>query len=220
MKYPRTPHLPWSPGKTSDDRVIGAAELERLDTLPTIVTEKMDGGNVTMMRDAFYARSLDSTSLVWERRAKAEWAQRAHDIPEGWRVSCESMWARRSVAYDSLPAPVLVIGVWDTENMLPWNEVVEWAALLGLPTVPVIGEGIGTRDALDMWRAVRNEDTSEGFVVRARDGFPSTEFGRNVAKWVRPNHVRTSSDWRNRDDFAVNGFAASTDDDNEEEGAA
>jgi hypothetical protein len=54
MKYPRTPHLPWSPGGTSDDKRM-------LDVGPllgdVVITEKMDGSNVALSRENFFARS-------------------------------------------------------------------------------------------------------------------------------------------------------------------
>lgn len=42
-KYPRTPHLPWSPGATSDDKYISSFESFRGKQI--VVTEKMDGEN-------------------------------------------------------------------------------------------------------------------------------------------------------------------------------
>jgi hypothetical protein len=170
-KYPRTHHLPDSPGATSDDRIL--TDLAGL-TSELVVTEKMDGGNLTFTRDLMYARSVDSGTHVWDRPAKALWARVAHEIPYGWRVCGESMWARRSVAYPDLPGVFLVFGVWDAAHTLRgWDETA---------------------------------DHSEGFVVRAAAPIPEAEFGRRVAKWVRPQHVRTEAAWRHRDDFAVNGF--------------
>ena len=207
VKYPRTPHLPWSPGLTTDDRMMEYPTLHALNDVPTVVTEKMDGGNVTLMRDAFYCRSLDSGTPPWEKYAKAMWARIAHDIPEGWRVSCESMWARRSVSYDNLPATLLVIGVWNETHLLSWDDTQEWAELLGLPTVPLLGRGVGTAYAQKLWESRRDTRVSEGFVVRDAGSVPIAEFGRRVAKWVRAGHVQTDADWRHRDDFTVNGFA-------------
>jgi hypothetical protein len=58
VKYPRTFHFPWSPGRTNDDRVMddpnaafGGAEV--------VVTEKCDGENTTFYRDYLHARSID-----------------------------------------------------------------------------------------------------------------------------------------------------------------
>ena len=206
-KYPRTPHLPWSPGCADDDRIISAESLRVLDALPTVITEKMDGGNITLMRDAMYARSVDSGTPVWETRSKAEWARVAGDIPDGFRVSCESVWARRSVAYENLEGPLLVFGVWDRTHLLSWDDTELWAALLGLPTVPFIATTTGTRDALDLWRgAGLDESVSEGFVVRSSGPVETSRFADCVAKWVRAGHVQTRDDWRHRDDFPLNGF--------------
>ncbi|MFK3985281.1 RNA ligase family protein [Micromonospora sp. NPDC050397] len=205
-KYPRTHHLPDSPGATTDDRIV--ADLDGL-TGELVVTEKMDGGNVTFTRDLMYARSVDSGTHAWDRPAKALWARVAHEIPYGWRICGESMWARRSVAYSGLAGVFLVFAVWDTTHTLrSWDETVEWAMLLELPLVPVLHRGTDLATARAAWSRQRDADDSEGFVVRTAAPIPEAEFGRRVAKWVRPEHVRTEASWRHRDDFAVNGFAS------------
>lgn len=205
-KYPRTPHLPWSPGMTSDDRVLSNDGIRVLESSPLVMTEKMDGGNVTLMRDAFYARSLDSGTPRWERYAKAEWARVAHDIPGGWRVSAESLWARRSVVYDDLEAPILVFGIWNETHLLSWEDTKQWVEMLGLHTVPVLGCTDSPGEAYRIWSKQRDERCSEGFVVRDSRAFPTEEFPLRVAKWVRSNHVKTTAAWRHRHTFPVNGF--------------
>ena len=45
MKYPRTPHLPFSEGMTRDDRVW--KDTHYFDQTEVVVTEKMDGGKLT-----------------------------------------------------------------------------------------------------------------------------------------------------------------------------
>ncbi|WP_208544981.1 RNA ligase family protein [Mycolicibacterium neoaurum] len=180
------------------------------DTLfsgPTIVTEKMDGGNVTLARDYFHARSTNSGTPPWERYAKTVWGKVAHDIPAGWRVSAESLWAQRSVPYANLPSYLMVIGVWNETELLPWTETVEWAHLLDLPTVPVLGVGESERQCLELWSTIHSPESSEGFVVRAAGAVPYREFGNCVAKWVRPNHVRTAAAWRHSAAFPTNGLA-------------
>ena len=47
MKYPRTPHLPWSPGVTGDDIHNTVKPLEWSEI---VITENMDGENTTMRR--------------------------------------------------------------------------------------------------------------------------------------------------------------------------
>ena len=207
-KYPRTPHLPFSPGATSDDKYASKETIEFLKSgIELVCTEKLDGGNLTMYNDAFHGRSLTSGTHAWDTAAKAVWARIHHNIPEGWRISGESMYARRSVAYDNLPGVFIVFGIWNENNcLISWNEMEEWCDLLGLPHVPVIYRGTDYNEAVEAWFKKHNSDSSEGFVVRNADSFHYSDFSKNIAKWVRADHVRTAADWRHRSDFAVNGF--------------
>ncbi|MBB3752636.1 hypothetical protein FHT44_005148 [Mycolicibacterium sp. BK634] len=209
VKYPRTPHLPSSPGATDDDKRMSTQTAKNLFREQVVMTEKMDGGNVTLARDYFHARSTSDLTPRWEQHAKSEWAKVAHEIPEGWRVSAESLWAQRSVPYDNLPAYLMVIGIWDDwNNLLTWSQTEEWAALLGLPTVPVLGQGwTDERTALSIWVDKRDPETSEGFVVRSIHNIPYDKFGERVGKWVRPDHVRTAASWRHSNNFPTNGLA-------------
>lgn len=209
VKYPRTPHLPSSLGMTSDDKMASALTLERMrDGRELVVTEKLDGGNVTWTRDHFYARSVDSGTHAWDAPAKALWASVRHDIPARWRVSGESMYASRSVAYENLPGVFMVFGIWDeTNTLLSWDDMVEWCALLALPVVPLLYRGTVFDDAVKAWGKTLDDEVSEGFVVRLAGRISYADFGLSVAKYVRANHVRTSAAWRGRDDFAVNDFA-------------
>ena len=169
----------------------------------------MDGGNVTFTRDRMYARSVDSGTHPWDRVCKGVRSRVAYDIPPGWRISGESMWARRSVAYRDLPGVFLVFGVWDdTHTLLAWDTTVEWAGLLGLPLVPLLYRGDDLAGARAAWALQRDAGSSEGFVIRTAGPVPEIDFGRRVGKWVRAGHVRTAAAWRHRDDFPVNGFRA------------
>jgi hypothetical protein len=76
---------------------------------------------------------------------------------------------------------------------LSWDETLEWTALLGLETVPVLWEGVWDEKAI---RAIEvDTDTSEGYVVRIRDSFCYDDFASSIAKWVRENHVVTGDHW-------------------------
>lgn len=206
--YPRTPHLPESPGATSDDKHASRETLRHLQSgIPLVVTCKLDGGNVSLYPDNFHGRSKDSGTQPWDTYAKRIWSEIRFDIPEGWRVSCESMYARRSVAYENLESPLYIIGIWNEKNtLISWADTVEWAQMLGLPTVPPIYEGADFKEATTVWGKNFNSETSEGFVVRDAGEIPYDEFSGHVAKYVRANHVQTSADWRHRDDFALNTF--------------
>lgn len=209
VKYPRTPHLPFSPGATSDDKHITKETLAYLQSgIDLVVSEKFDGGNLTFGRGdkSFFARSLDSGTHSWDTKAKALWAKIRWDIPEGWRISGESLYARRSVAYENLEDIYLVFGIWDeTNTLLDWDSMVEYASLLGLSTVSVLYRGSDFKEAVTAWEKVRDTQSSEGFVLRSAGRIAYEEFGTNFAKWVRANHVTTDASWRGRDDWAVNG---------------
>lgn len=198
VKYPRTYHLPWSPGATDDDRVMEDPD-ECFGGREVVVTEKMDGENCTMYSDYIHARSLDYSSHPSRDRVKAMWAQVAHDIPEGWRVCGENLYAEHSIHYEDLSSYFQVFSIWNEKNeCLSWDETKEWAALLGFQMVP-------TLDERSIWRpethhelslalvyslqARNNNRQSEGYVVRLADRFHYKDFRRSVAKYVRKGHV-------------------------------
>lgn len=71
-KYPRTYHLPFSLGTTSDDRIsksIGKALQGK-----RIMTEKLDGENTCLSEYGLYARSRTSpTKNPWTQWLKPKW---------------------------------------------------------------------------------------------------------------------------------------------------
>ncbi|MEV4679337.1 RNA ligase family protein [Streptomyces kurssanovii] len=190
--YPRTAHLPWSPGATSDD--VRVADLDGLRGREVVVTEKLDGENTTLYRDGLHARSLDSAHHPSRAWVKALQGRVAHGIPEGWRVCGENMFARHSIAYDDLESYFYGFSVWDELGWcLDWDRTVAFLRDLGVPVPRVLWRGVFDERAL---RALKPDlARQEGFVVRTADGFMAEEFGRRVAKWVRAGHVRTDTHW-------------------------
>jgi hypothetical protein len=136
FKYPRTWHLPWSPGATSDDVTLDSVAC--FSDRRVIVTEKMDGENTTLYRDHLHARSLDSAHHPSRNWVKAMHGEIAHLIPDKWRVCGENLYARHSLGYDELPSYFLLFSIWSEANIcLSWDDTIEWAELLGLSTAPV-----------------------------------------------------------------------------------
>jgi hypothetical protein len=203
VRYPRTFHLPWSPGATNDDRVLDPAELEAAFAgTEVIITEKVDGECTTMYRDYLHARSVDYAPHPSRDRVRALHASIAHDIPDGWRLCGENVYALHSIAYDALPAHFLVFSIWNARNeCLPWDETVTWAQLLGLHTVPVIALGIWNEAFVRLSDDVAKSQLGgdrEGYVVRLAAGFHYRAFRRSVVKYVRKNHVTTDDHWAQR----------------------
>jgi len=191
-KYPRTPHLPWSPGGSSDDVIAkGVSQFARQEV---VVTEKMDGENTTLYPDGLHARSLDSRyhpSRDWVKRFHAEIV---HDIPNGWRICGENLYAQHSVRYENLPSYFLAISIWDEKNRcLSWQDSVGWFKELKLETPPILFDGVWDEAAI---RSISvDEKTSEGYVVRLAREFTFDDFSNAVAKWVRPSHVTSETHW-------------------------
>lgn len=211
MKYPKTPHLPWSPGYNyDDDFTIDLDDLDRMRGRALLVTEKMDGENTTFYSDYIHARSLDSMSHSSQAYVKSIHARVAADIPRGWRVVGENMYATHSVQYDDLSSYFLVFAIFDEFGvLLPWEEIRDWAKLLGLPTVPVIDWGPSNTldNAHANWEdhAKKMGRESEGYVVRLAEAVPPQDFRHSIAKWVRPGHVQTiQHGWKYRNNYGVN----------------
>ncbi len=192
FKYPRTPHLPWSPGVTSDD--LKTQSVDNFKGKMVIITEKMDGENTTLYRDHTHARSVDSRhhySRDWVKRLHAEIS---HEIPIGWRVCGENLYAQHSVIYKSLSSYFYGFSIWNDNNVcLNWSETLDWFSLLGLSSPAVLYRGIWDEKLVRSMKV--DTSASEGYVVRLADEFRFTEFSASMAKWVRPGHVQTDKHW-------------------------
>ncbi|GAA2411649.1 hypothetical protein GCM10010420_45790 [Streptomyces glaucosporus] len=192
VHYPRTPHLPWSPGASSDD--VRAGDLSGLRGAEVVVTEKLDGENTTLYRDGMHARSPDSAHHPSRAWVKALQGRIGAAIPPGWRVCGENVFARHSIPYEDLESYFYGFSVWDDrDRCLDWDGTVRFLRRLGVPVPRVLWRGVYDERAL---RALRLDTARrEGYVVRTVGGFAREEFGRRVAKWVRPGHVRTDTHW-------------------------
>lgn len=209
VKFPRTYHLPWSPGLTKDDRQM--ADRDPFAGKEVVATVKMDGENTSMYRDGVHARSLVFEPHVSRNWVKVVWGKISHEIPEGWRICGENLWAEHSIPYKNLEDYFLVFQVWNERNVcLSWDETKEWAALLDLKTVPVLYEGDGSRDRIErLYTPTFRGDPNEGYVVRLRGSFPYSSYRTSVGKYVRANHVQTHGHWM-RQQVKPNGLMQET----------
>lgn len=202
-KYPRSFHLPWSPGGTNDDKRM--TDVSALIEVPIVITEKCDGSNLAFTHEAVFSRShAGPPSHPSFDLAKATHATIKHLISPGITVFCEYCYALHSIAYTALPHFCLVFGVRDdsTGQWWSWDYVQAQAADLHLPTAPVLFEGgVGSKKELEeLTRSLASKASilggqREGVVVRTEAGFTNDEFGSRLGKWVRKNHVQTDDHW-------------------------
>lgn len=197
-KYPRTMHLPWSPGLQSDDKVIRT--LDGFVGKRVVVTEKMDGENATLYRNCYHARSIDSKHHVSRDWIKSFHSTVKNSIPENWRICGENLYAEHSIKYDNLPSYFMGFSVWTDENIcLSWEDTIEWFELIGV--VPVNVWWLGAfEDFMSRHTEFDNRasDHVEGYVIRIAEAFPFNNFENSVGKFVRKGHVQTSEHWMHK----------------------
>jgi hypothetical protein len=201
IKYPRTPHLPWSEGITSDDKKIKT--LNKFHGRSVIITEKMDGENTTMYRNNIHARSLDSRGGEERAWIKNFWSTFSYKIPEHYRICGENLWAKHSIHYQNLKSYFYGFSVWNGNLSLSWEETKLFFEDLGIYSVPILYEGIWNEELIRNLQNTINLQEVEGYVVRLADEFSYENFDCSVAKFVRSNHVQTNNHWRS-DNFIPN----------------
>ncbi len=208
VKYPRTWHLPWSPGVTVDDRVLDRDLVDKW-TYDVVITEKMDGENTTMYHDGLHARSIDYMGHPSRSYVRQLHASICGEIPEGWRICGENLWAEHSIAYHDLSSYFQVFSIWNGSICLSWQDTIEWCELLGLQTVKVLWQGewqdlkeggypaLHTNVMMHAGHGAKNHEV-EGYVVRPAESFELYEFTAHVGKFVRQNHVTTHGHWMHK----------------------
>ena len=196
VKYPRTHHLPFSLGRTDDDRVI--EDCSQFEGKNVVATLKMDGENTTAYADGYvHARSPDSQNHPSRNWVKNYLAGKLFDLPASWRLCGENVYAKHSIAYNNLDSYFYLFSVWNERNVcLNWADTTVWSELLDIPLVPVLYSGIWDEAVIKtLHKPEVDGQEREGFVVRLQDSFTYGDFRRSVAKFVRPQHVQTNQHW-------------------------
>jgi hypothetical protein len=196
VKYPRTLHLPWSPGATDDDKIHKNVSI--FENEEVVVTEKKDGENTSLYTNYYHARSLDSNSHQSQSWARSHHAKIKYNIPEGWRICAENLYAKHSIEYNDLKSYLEVFSIWNNQNVcISWDQTVEWCELLELKPVDALYRGVWNENLIkQLYKPVINGRNSEGYVVRVTRAFPFSDFRKVVGKFVREGHVQTTHHWK------------------------
>lgn len=209
MKYPRTYHLPYSPGATKDDKKLQGDWFAYYKEQEIIISEKLDGENSCMTCKDVYARSHGAPT-------RSPWSRNLWDPSDGlyWKVNHligsheqmfgENLYGVHSIEYDKLSAYWFMFACYleDCDYWYSWDDVKMTAEILDVPTVPELWRGkINSEEQLkELVEEFVSQPSAfgpqrEGVVVRVAKPFRGNEFSHYVCKWVRPNHVQTDEHW-------------------------
>ncbi len=192
-KYPKTMHLPWSPGLQNDDRMLQT--FDGLIGEEVIIGLKLDGENTAMYTRDIHARSMDGKNHPSRDWVKALHGRIKHEIPEDWRINGENCYAKHSLYYPNLPTYFFVFNIWERGRRLAWDEITAYCEILGLATVPVLWRGIWNEDKVRELTFSLDPEKNEGVVVQVTRSLAASEWKKCAAKYVRAKHVQTTQLW-------------------------
>lgn len=199
MKYPKTLHLPWSPGITNADKI--APSIDHLINKNIVLLEKLDGENTSMYHDKIHARSEDSENHDSRNWVKGFWGKIRHLIPKDVQIVGENMYAKHSIYYNKLSNYFYGFAAIKGNEFLGWVDTVRLFDKIGIEPVPTLSFGPLTVDYIR--RLLLNpkfkpsfSEEIEGYILRPIENFSVTEFDKYVLKYVRKNHVQTDIHWK------------------------
>jgi len=206
-KYPRTFHFPFSPGLSGDDKIANV-DWDWFISHNLVLTEKLDGENSALKFDGVFARSHSSEAHhPWNKNLWQEGGLFDRIKPyldEDTIYYGENLYGVHSIEYNNLNKYFHLFAIRHKDKFLRWTEVEDFATILEIPTVPVLGRG-KFRDMRQLekeiiechmkWGSAYGNEI-EGVVVRIVDEFDVKDFNTHVVKYVRENHVQTDSHWK------------------------
>jgi hypothetical protein len=201
-KFPRIAHCPWSENISGDDKLH--PNMSIFEGQNVAATIKMDGECTTIAPDYIHTRSLDyhhHDSRTW---MKQFWSITRNDIPEGYQISGENLFAKHSIHYHHLKSFFYVYTIINEEDIiLSWDFTKQWCDILGLTPVTEFFRGVFSRHGIhvafdDYCR--QSKDLIEGYVIRLSKEISLSELDKNrcfrsYCKWVRKYHVTTDKHW-------------------------
>ena len=208
MKYPRTYHVPFSPGATKDDKKLKDGWFEYYRGKEIVVTEKLDGENSCLCQKGVFARSHGAeTRSPWSINLWGDdglYCKVKGLIDDDLLIFGENLYGEHSIHYEKLRDYFHVFACYNetTDKWWSWDDVKFVSKVLGVPHVPTLWRGIAESEdqireliiqTMNMPSAYGN--TKEGVVMRLANEFDGEDFPNYVCKYVRANHVQTDEHW-------------------------
>jgi len=207
MKYPRTYHLPYSPGATKDDKKLQDDWFSWFMGEEIVITEKLDGESIHMNQKDCYARSDGAPT-------RSPWSRNIWDPNDGlyWRIKSligsnetlfgENLYGEHSIHYNKLKEYFYLFALSTDSFWESWDSVKLFSTFIGVPTVPELWRGwiYSEKQLEELVNKFVNMpsvygDTREGVVIRLTSSFPLDDFKHCVCKWVRKDHITTDEHW-------------------------
>lgn len=204
MKYPRTPYFNFSDSVDREDvRESGYFNIENFLGKELVATIKMDGSNCLWTHDHIAARNGTHATGSSFDYAKQLHAEVKDLIPPNIYIYGEWLYVKHSILYDNLDGYFQVFGVYDTtaNTWGSWQDVQYYARLVGainVPGVRIIEPTENKKTLIELITHIAQtiiQQGHEGIVVRNIKSFNNNDFNKNVAKFVRANHVQTGRHW-------------------------
>jgi len=114
QKYPKTPHLPFSPEHQDDDVVLPDSHCTQFVGKEVIITEKLDGGNCQLFQGKIFARttSKEATHPSFGP-VKQLYSQFQFLIPDHLVLYGENMYGIHSIEYGNLDSYFYLFAILD-----------------------------------------------------------------------------------------------------------
>ena len=207
MKYPRTYHLPYSPGATKDDKKLQDGWFKYYIGQEIVITAKLDGENIHMNQKDCYARSDGAPTRspwsrnIWDPSDGLYWRIKQY-IGENETIFGENLYGEHSIHYNKLTDYFHLFAANDGVNWYSWDDVKMLADIMNIPHVPELWRGMIYKEE-ELQKLVEKYvyesewygDIREGVVIRLTNSFKLDDFKHCVCKWVRKDHVTTSIHW-------------------------
>jgi len=200
IKYPRTPHLPFSQQRHEDDK-----DHENPNFFlgkEVIITEKLDGGQCLIFNGEVFARSVSGKSSCPSFNfIKTNHAYKTIGYTN-LQFYGENMFAEHSIPYHRLSDFLYIFGIRNESEFVSWDFICEMCKEIKFEPVPLLFRGkFRNLNQIEKW--MMNElntpsefgEEKEGFVIRATQSFILSEFHLNTAKFVREYHIKTDKHW-------------------------
>jgi ATP-dependent RNA circularization protein (DNA/RNA ligase family) len=149
VKYPKTYRILVPQINIKGKHFLSGAEVKKLLGGRVVITEKMDGANVGIIRHKNYFKLQKRGSLVdvsehEQFNVFKAWSNTNYDkimqIPKDTILYGEFMYAKHTVHYDMLPDYFLAFAWWDNnlKEFASWEDLEILCNNIGINTVPLV----------------------------------------------------------------------------------